>query len=134
MENKRNKKQIAIALIALFIVVVGMSLLYIKFKPKPVEGSKIIEVEVIFDESTSKTYPIQTDAEYLREALKPLNLLEGTESEYGLYVTTVDGKVADEGKQEWWCFTLGGETINTSVDSTPIKDGDHFEITLKTGW
>ena len=134
MENKRNKKQIAIALIALIIIVAGMSLLYMKFKPKAVEGSKNIEVEVIFDESTSKSYSVQTDVEYLREALKPLNLLEGTESEYGLYVTTVDGKVADEGKQEWWCFTLGGETINTSVDSTPIKDGDHFEITLKTGW
>ncbi len=134
MENKKNNKKIVIALVALLIIVAGMGLLYNKFKPKPVEGSKNIEVEVIFDDSTSKTYPIQTDAEYLREALKPLNLVEGTESEYGLYVTTVDGKVADEGKQEWWCFTLSGESLTSSIDSTPVKDGDHFEITLKTGW
>ena len=134
MENKRNKKHIAIAMIALLIIVAGMSLLYNNFKPKAVEGSKNIEVEVIFDESTSKTYTVQTDAEYLREALKPLDLVEGTESEYGLYVTTVDGKVADEGNQEWWCLTLGGEAITSGIDTTPIKDGDHFEITLKTGW
>jgi hypothetical protein len=29
---------------------------------------------------------------------------------------------------------MGGATINTSVDTTPIKDGDHYEITLKAGW
>ena len=52
----------------------------------------------------------------------------------GLYVTTVDGVTADDGNQEWWCFTLNGETINTGVDTTPIADGDHFEITLTTGY
>lgn len=134
MENSKGNKKIVIALVALFIIVASMGLLYLKFKPKSVEGSKNIEVEVVLDDSTSKTYPIQTDAEYLREALKPLNLVEGTESEYGLFVTTVDGKVADEGKQEWWCFTKGGESLTSSIDSTPIKDGDHFEITLKRGW
>lgn len=49
-------------------------------------------------------------------------------------VTTVNGVTADSSLEEWWCFTKGGETLNTGVDSTPIADGDHFEITLTTGY
>ena len=56
------------------------------------------------------------------------------ESQYGLYVKTVNGVTADEAKEEWWCFTKDGEDVMTGVDSTPVADGDHFEITLKTGY
>ena len=47
---------------------------------------------------------------------------------------TVDGVTADEAKQQWWCFTKGGETLMSGVDTTPIEDGDCCEITLTTGW
>ena len=60
--------------------------------------------------------------------------MQGEESQYGLYVTTVNGLTADESQQQSWCFTKGGEDVMTGVDSTPIADGDHFEITLKTGY
>ena len=33
-----------------------------------------------------------------------------------------------------WCFTKAGEMLMTGVDTTPIADGDHYEIELKTGW
>jgi hypothetical protein len=134
MENKKNAKKIVIACIVFVVLIAGMILLYNTFKPKPVEGSKKIKAEVVLADGTSKTFEIRTDAEYLREALEQINLISGTESDYGLYVTTVNSVTADESKQEWWCFTADGETINTSVDSTPVNDGDHFEITLKTGW
>lgn len=29
---------------------------------------------------------------------------------------------------------MGGEMVNTSVDTTPIEDGDEFELTLKEGY
>ena len=47
---------------------------------------------------------------------------------------TVNGVTADDAQQQWWCFTKGGEMVNTGVDDTPIADGDTFEITLTTGW
>ena len=75
-----------------------------------------------------------TDAEFLRQALEEQKLVEGEESQYGLYVKTVNGVTADEAKEEWWCFTKDGEDVMTGVDSTPVADGDHFEITLKTGY
>ncbi len=134
MENKRNTKKIIISLIILAAAAAVMLLLYNQFKPKAVEGSKNITAEVISGDGTSKSYYLQTDEEYLRGALEQVGLISGTQSEYGLFVTTVDGRTADESKQEWWCFTSNGETLNTSVDTTPIKDGDHYEITLTVGW
>ena len=77
---------------------------------------------------------IETDAEFLRGAMEQEGLIAGTESEYGLYVLTVNGITADESTQQWWCFTKGGEMVNTGVDTTPITDGDTFEFELKTGW
>ena len=82
----------------------------------------------------SKDFAFATDAENLRGALEEQKLIEGTESEYGLYVLTVDGETADEGAQQWWCFTKGGEMLMTGVDDTMIADGESYEITLTTGW
>ena len=48
--------------------------------------------------------------------------------------TEADGETADESRQQWWCITKGGETVNTSADQTPIHDNDQFEITLKEGY
>ena len=80
------------------------------------------------------TFTITTDAEYLRGALESINLIAGSESEYGLFVTTVNGVTADDSKQQWWCFTKDGEMLQTGVDSTPIANGEHYEITLTEGY
>lgn len=133
METK-NTKKIVIGLLILIVIASVMTLLYYQFKPKTTLGSKSIAVEVKLDDGTSKSFDIKTDEEYLRGALEQIGLISGDESEYGLFVKTVDGRTADDSKQEWWCFTSQGETINTSVDQTPIKDGDHFEITLTVGY
>ena len=73
----------------------------------------------------------------IREALLRLeqeNLITGSESEYGLFVETVDGETADSDAQEWWCFTKGGEMLMTGVDDTVIADGEHYEVTFTVGW
>lgn len=134
MENKGKMKKIVIGCIVFAVVIVALYLVYNQFKPETVKGAKKITAEVVLADGSSKSYDIQTDAEYLREALEQVKLISGSESDYGLYVTTVDGVTADESKKEWWCFTKGGETVNTSVDQTPVLDGDHFEITLTKGW
>ena len=61
-------------------------------------------------------------------------LIAGDESEYGLFVKTVDGETADDANQEWWCFTKGGEMLMTGVDDTMIADGEQYEATLTVGW
>ena len=61
-------------------------------------------------------------------------LVAGEIGQYGLFITTVDGETADDSKQQWWCITKGGEQGNTSADTTPIGDGDQFELTLTQGY
>ena len=101
---------------------------------EPQTGAKTITVEIIVDGADTVTKTIQTDAEYLRGALEEEDLIAGDESQYGLFVKTVNGITVDDSKQQWWCFTKGGADLFTGVDDTPIADGDTFEITLKTGY
>lgn len=140
-QNKKplNKKLIAgvVALIAVIAILLGVCL---NNRQPTTSGSKTITVSV-FDTAgsteASNTATITTDEEYLRGALEQEDSgisISGSESEYGLFVTTVDGVTADDSKQQWWCFTKGGEMLNTGVDSTPIADGDTFEITLTEGY
>ena len=128
----KNKKTL-IALIVLVVLVIGAFAVWKVNAPQGQTGDKTILVSVVVDTETSD-FVIETDAEFLRGALEQEGLVEGTESEYGLYVTTVNGITADESQQQWWCFTRGGGTLETGVDTTPIADGEHYEITLTTGW
>lgn len=130
MKNKKITAIIAVVLVAVIAIGIGI---YAMNKPETKEGSKAITVTVVVDGSEEK-FDIKTDAEYLSGALKEINLIEGTDSEYGMFVTTVNGKLADSAKEEWWCFTKGGEMLMTGVDTTPIADGDAFEITLTVGY
>ena len=92
-----------------------------------------IKFTAIYDDTT-KEFNLETTEKTLGAALLKEGIIEGTDSEYGLFVTTVDGRVADEAKQEWWCLTKGGEMWMNGVDTTEIADGDAFEFTLTTGW
>ena len=75
---------------------------------------------------------ISTDSENRRGALEQEGLISGDESEYGLYVTTVDGETADSNLNQWWCFTKDGEMLMTGVDDTMIADGEHYETFIDT--
>jgi hypothetical protein len=134
MGNKKTMKKSIIGVIIFIVVIAAMAVLYNVFKPDTAEGSKHIVAEVVLGDGTSKAFDINTDAEYLRQALEEKKLISGEESKTGLYVKTVNGITVNDSKKEWWCFTKGGEAVNTGVDTTPIADGDHFEITLTTGY
>ncbi|MBR6791302.1 MAG: DUF4430 domain-containing protein [Oscillospiraceae bacterium] len=128
-----KSRKTLIAVIALIVAVVLAAGAWMIWKPTGIAGSKAIVVEVITDDS-AKEYKIKTDSENLRGALEEAELVGGEESEYGLFVHSMAGITADDAKQQWWCFTKGGEDLFTGVDDTPIADGDHFEATLMTGW
>ena len=97
------------------------------------EGATTITVEVTAEDKTV-TFTIHTDEEYLRGALEQEDLIEGTESEYGLYVLTVDGETADESEQQWWGYSVNGTFAELGVDSQPVADGDVYDFVLNVGW
>lgn len=133
-KQKSNKKIIAVVCVVLAVLVAAMALVYHFYVPSAEQGTKKITVDIVFAQGDTKTVKIKTDAEYLRGALEEEDLIKGSESAYGLFVTSVDGVEADSAKEQWWCFTKNGEMLSTGVDTTPIRDGDKFEITLTTGY
>ena len=130
---KKKWVGILIGFLVLALAVTAAVVVYIQTRTEPLTGAKTITVQLVYDD-VDTTVTIHTDADYLRGALEEKQLIAGEESAYGLFVKTVNGRTVDDAKQEWWCFTKGGETLMTGVDSTPIADGEKFEITLTVGY
>ncbi|QUO37594.1 DUF4430 domain-containing protein [Dysosmobacter sp. Marseille-Q4140] len=128
------KKKLLIGCGALVLACLLAAVLYIQTRPETAEGAKTIDVVVVHGDGTETTFQYQTDAEYLGEVLVENELAEGTESAYGLFITTVDGETADDSLQQWWCITRSGEMLSTGADQTPIADGEQYELTLTEGY
>jgi hypothetical protein len=134
MEQEKKKvssKKIIIGIAILVILIAGALCTYKIFSPKPVQGTKSITVTVIDDKGASTKYNHKTDAEYLRDALEEIDglTIEGEESDYGLYVKTINGLTADYNVNgAFWSFSVNGEQCNNGVDTQPVYDGDDFEI------
>ena len=130
----KKTRNIIIAVAVLLVLAVGAFLIWNQFKPEAQVGAKAIVFTVVHGDESSREISIRTDAETLRGALEQESLIAGDEGEYGLFVKTVDGETADDAKQEWRCFTKGGEMLMTGVDDTMIADGEKYEATLTVGW
>lgn len=136
MNNKAEKgnKKIIIAVAALAVVAVILLLVWKLQAPTGQAGSKTVVVEVVHGDGSNREFELKTDEAYLGSALVEGKVVEDNQGAYGLYILTADGETANEGNQEWWQITKGGEKLNTGADSTPIEDGDHFELTLTVGY
>lgn len=136
MEQKKlSKGKIALALGALVVVVALLIGVYAAFGAKPVTGSKNITIEVVNKASERAVYELSTDAEFLRQAMDEAEGLtyDGTESEYGLMVSTVNGEVADYSVDaSYWSFYVNDEYCNYGIDTQPVMDGDAFAIVYTT--
>ena len=129
----KNKKVLIIAAAVLLVIAAVLLIVDRNRQPQTAQGTKTISVAVIMDGETTRELTIHTDAEFLRGALEQEKLIEGTESQYGLFVTTVDGVTVDESLRQWWNFKDGnGDDLTVGVDSAPIADGDSFQIILAT--
>lgn len=92
------------------------------------EGSKTVKV-VVEAEEKKITFTIHTDEAILGDALQAHKLVEGEESEFGLYVKKVNGMTADyDVDQTYWAFYKNGEYMETGVDGTEFADGDQYEL------
>ena len=137
MENntqKHSAKKTLLLIAALVIAAAAMFCIYKVFIPKGQTGAKEITVTVVHADQSSKDFVYQTDEAYLGAVIEAEGLVEGTDGDYGLFITSVDGETADDSKEQWWCITKGGESVNTSADQTPIENGDHFELTMMEGY
>ena len=75
-------------------------------------------------EGNETTHKIKTDAATVGEALIEEGLIAGDPSDYGLYITTVNGITLDWDKDgKYWAFYINGEYAQTGVDTTNVEAG-----------
>ena len=80
-------------------------------------------------EGYSITFTIHTNATTVGDALVSLGLIEGEEGQYGIYVKTVNGMLADwDVDQTYWAFYVNGEYGMNGVDKTDIEDGKVYSF------
>ncbi len=133
MKNtKKTNKKLITGILIMVLLIGALTAVYFVFRAKPVEGNKAIVIEVVNKEQESTIYELDTDAEYLRQAMEEAEGLSfsGTESEFGLMIDTVNGQRADYTLDgAYWSFTVNGEYSNYGIDTQPVLDGDAFAIT-----
>lgn len=80
-----------------------------------------------------KRFEISTDKTIVADALLENDLIVGEDTEYGLYVKTVDGVTRDydvDGK--YWAFCVNGEYAVKSPSETEIVAGETYGYKAKT--
>ncbi len=80
-----------------------------------------------------KRFEIKTDKTIVADALLENNLIAGEDTEYGLYVKTVDGVTRDydiDGK--YWAFCVNGEYAVDSPSETEIVAEETYSYKAKT--
>ncbi len=125
----KNRKTLWIVLIVVLVIAAMVAAWFI-FGPHGAAGKKTVTVEVTHQDGTTNTFEIKTDEEFLRPALEDEKLVSGTESEYGLFIDTVDGEYADPGKNEYWLYTVNGEMASYGVDQQPVQDNDVYAFSV----
>lgn len=82
------------------------------------------QVVVTGPDGEEACFDIATNKSTVGEALVETGLISGEDSDYGLYVTTVNGITLDwDADQMYWAFYIDGEYAMTGVDSTEVTPG-----------
>lgn len=111
-----------------------------KTEPYEIEATELGEGKVSFHltvvdlDGKATVFDIHTDKSTVGEALQELELIDGSVEEYGLYVTTVNGLVADWDKDgTYWAFYIDDQYALTGVDSTEISETASYSLVLTKG-
>ena len=100
----------------------------------PAADAVSFKVVVTDLEGKETTFEYTSSAASVGEALVAEGLIEGHETEYGLYIDTVNGTTADwDADQTYWAFYINGEYASTGIDGTEIVADTTYGLTLTKG-
>ena len=96
------------------------------------EGATVFTFVVVDGEGNEKTFEIHTDKTTVGEALLELELIDGEDGDYGLYVKSVNGITADYNVDgTYWAFYINGEMAMTGVDATNVEVGATYSFKVE---
>ncbi|MCR5596300.1 MAG: DUF4430 domain-containing protein [Lachnospiraceae bacterium] len=128
----KKTTKIIISVVAVLAVICILFGVYKALSPKAQTGSKAVKVEVTDNNGQTKSYDVKTDAEFLSQVMDELSAAgdfsyEGTNGDYGLYITAINGVTADyDADGAYWSIMVNGEYGMYGADSQPVADGDTF--------
>ena len=119
------KKLISLLLVMVMVLgLVGCGNAESKEPKEPKATGASFTVVVADLEGKETTFEYTSDKATVGEALIAEGLIEGHETEYGLYVDSVNGVALDWDKDgKYWAFYIDGEYAMTGVDATEITEG-----------
>ena len=93
------------------------------------EGATEFIFKVVTKSGEEKTFTVRTDKTIVGEALQDVGLIEGDDSQYGLFVKVVDGeRVEWDTDGKYWAFYVDGAYAAKGVDSTEIEAGKVYSF------
>lgn len=96
------------------------------------EGNTKFMFTVVDKDGNETEFEIHTDKTTVGDALLELNLIDGEEGDYGLYVKTVNGITADyDTDQTYWAFYINDEYASTGVDTTDITENASYSFKVE---
>ena len=96
------------------------------------EGQTQFMFTVVDKDGNATNFEIHTDKETVGDALLEVELITGEESEYGLFVKTINGITADyDVDQTYWAFYVNDEYALSGVDTTAIEDGKTYSFKVE---
>ncbi len=125
-----------ISVLAILAVAMAFTLLACGSKDEgTAEGTEItITIAVTNKAGETTEQEVKTTARMLDIALVESGIVESNYDDYGLYILTVNGETADYSvDQSYWAVSKNGEYLMTGASSTPIADGEHYELVYTIG-
>ncbi|MBR6917228.1 MAG: DUF4430 domain-containing protein [Clostridia bacterium] len=93
-----------------------------------------VTVEVTDDKGEVTSKEFTTSAATLADLLLSEKIAEGEDSEYGLYITTVNGITADYNTDgAYWALYKNGEYMMTGADGETLTDGAVYGLVYTKG-
>ena len=96
------------------------------------EGQTKFDFTVTDADGKETKFEIHTDKKTVGEALQELDLIEGEEGTYGLFVKTVNGQTYDfdqDGK--YWAFYVDDAYAMSGIDVTEIEAGVKYSLKVE---
>ena len=124
----KNKKLVVLAL-ALVVLVGALVGVYVATRPDTVKGAKEYAVTVVHSDGAKAVFLLDTDAEFLADALMEAELIKGEDGPYGLTLITVDGEDAVwDTDNAYWCIYIDEEMATVGISAIPVYDGSAFRL------
>lgn len=123
-----------ISMLLVFVMLLSLTACSTKEAPEAQANAVAFKVVVTDLDGKETTFDYTSSAATVGEALVAEGLVEGHETEYGLYVDTVNGITADwDADQTYWAFYINGEYATTGIDGTEIVADTTYGLTLTKG-